>query len=139
MTLSAELHALGEPLLEVQLAHPFLRGITDGTLDPAVFRAWLEQHFLFLRGYTRVFSRLAWQAPAEHLEDLVMLEHSTFHDELTLHRELAAPFGAGERAAPFGADLDGASPSPQCRADTAFLLDAAAEHGTGLAALLACR
>lgn len=129
MTLSEELHALGEPLLEEQLAHPFLRGIADGTLDPAVFRAWLEQDFLFLLGYTRVFSRLAWQAPAAHLGDLVTLAHSTFHDELTLHRDLAAPFGA---------DLDGATPSSQCRAYTVFLLDAAAEHGTGLAALLPC-
>jgi thiaminase/transcriptional activator TenA len=129
VTLSTELHALGEPLLEVQLAHPFLRGIADGTLDPAVFRAWLEQDHLFLLGYTRVFSRLAWRAPAEHLGELVALANSTFHDELGLHRELATPFGA---------DLAGATPSPQCAAYTAFLLDAAAEHGTGLAALLPC-
>lgn len=129
MTLSQELQALGEPLVEEQLAHPFLRGIADGTLDPVVFRAWLEQDFLFLHGYTRVFSRLAWHAPDEHLGALVALAHSTFHEELTLHRELAAPFGA---------DLDGATPSAECRGYTAFLLDAAAEHGTGLAALLPC-
>lgn len=127
--LSEQLQALGEPLLEVQLGHPFLRGIADGTLDPATFRAWLEQDFLFLHDYTRVFSRLAWQAPAEHLGDLVTLANSTFHEELTLHRELAEPFGA---------DLTGARRSPECRAYTAFLLDAAADHGTGLAALLPC-
>jgi thiaminase/transcriptional activator TenA len=127
--LSEQLQALGEPLLAEQLAHPFLRGIADGSLDPDVFRAWLEQDFLFLHSYTRVFSRLAWRAPAAHLGDLVTLAHSTFHEELALHRELAAPFGA---------DLDGAVPSPQCAAYTAFLLDAAAEHATGLAALLPC-
>ena len=76
-----------------------------------------------------MFSRLAWQAPDEHLGDLVTLANSTFHEELTLHRELAEPFGA---------DLTGARRSPECRAYAAFLLDAAADHGTGLAALLPC-
>ncbi len=129
MTLSGRLQALGEPLLVEQLAHPVLRGIADGTLDPAVFRSWLEQDYLYLLDYTRVFAKLAAGAPAEHLGDLVDLAHSTLHDELSLHRELAAPFGA---------DLEGARPSPECIAYTAFLLDAAAEHGVGLAALLPC-
>lgn len=129
VTLSARLRALGEPLLVEQLAHPVLRGIADGTLDTAVFRSWLEQDYLYLLDYTRVFAKLAVGAPAEHLGDLVDLAHSTVHDELSLHRELAAPFGA---------DLEGARPSPQCTAYTGFLLDAAADHGVGLAALLPC-
>lgn len=127
--LSERLQALGEPLLAEQLEHPVLRGIADGTLDPTVFRSWLEQDYLYLLDYTRVFAKLAVGAPAEHLVDLVDLAHSTIHDELGLHRELAAPFGA---------DLEGARPSPQCAVYTAFLLDAANDHGVGLAALLPC-
>lgn len=129
MSLSARLQQRGQALLSEQLRHPVVRGLGSGDLDPAVFRAWLEQDYLFLLDYVRVFSRLAWQAPAAHLGDLVDLAHTTFHDELRLHRELAAVFGA---------DLNGPRPSPQCAAYTAFLLDAAADYGRGLAALLPC-
>ena len=128
-TLSEALVATGRPLLDEQLAHPTVRGIAAGDLDPAIFRSWLEQDYLFLLDYIRVFARLAWQAPDGHLGDLVDLAHSTLHDELTLHRTLAEPFGA---------DLDGAVKGPTCAAYTSFLLDAAADYGVGLAALLPC-
>ena len=128
-SLSAALIERGRPLLDEQLAHPTVRGIAAGDLDPAVFRSWLEQDFLFLLDYVRVFSRLAWQAPDAHLGDLVDLAHSTLHDELALHRSLAEPFGA---------DLDGAAKGPVCSAYTAFLLESAADYGVGLAALLPC-
>ena len=129
MSLSARLQESGRPLLARQLAHPTVVGIARGDLDPVVFRGWLEQDYLYLLDYTRVFSRLAWQAPDGHLGDLVDLAHATLHEELSLHRELSAPFGA---------DFDAAVKSPQCAAYTDFLLDAAADYGRGLAALLPC-
>ena len=129
MSLARHLEAIGRPLLDEQLAHPTVRGIATGTLDEAVFRSWLEQDYLFLLDYVRVFSRLAWQAPDAHLGDLVDLAHETLHGELELHRSLAAPFGA---------DLERATKGPACAAYTAFLLDAAADYGVGLAALYPC-
>ena len=129
MTLSSALEAIGRPLLDEQLAHPTVRGIADGTLDEAIFRAWLEQDYLFLLDYVRVFSRLAWQAPDGHVGDLVDLAHATLHDELALHRSLAEPFGA---------DLEGSVKGKACTAYTTFLLDAAADYATGLAALYPC-
>lgn len=127
--LTRRLTERGLPAVRAQLAHPTVAGIARGDLDPAVFRSWLEQDHLFLLDYVRVFSRLAWQAPDGHLGDLVDLAHSTWHEELSLHRELAAGFGA---------DLAGAAPGPVTVAYTAFLLDAAADYGRGLAALLPC-
>jgi thiaminase/transcriptional activator TenA len=129
MSLASHLENLGRPLVERQLEHPTVAGIARGDLDEAVFRSWLEQDYLFLLDYVRVFSRLAWQAPAAHLGDLVDLAYSTFHDELTLHRSLAAEFGA---------DLDGPRKGPACAAYTSFLLDAAESYGEGLAALYPC-
>ncbi|MDL4773564.1 TenA family protein [Actinomadura xylanilytica] len=129
MKLSAHLEKLGLPLLEEQLRHPTVAGIARGDLDEAVFRSWLEQDHLYLLDYVRVFSRLAWQAPPTHLGDLVDLAHSTFHDELELHRSLSAEFGA---------DLEGAKTGPACAAYTRFLLDSAADYGDGLAALYPC-
>lgn len=129
MTVSAKLHAIGRPLVEAQLAHPTVVGIGRGDLAEPVFRSWLEQDYLFLHDYVRVFARLAWQAPAEHLGDLVDLAHATFHDELDLHRSLSAGFGA---------DLDGAVKGPACAAYTAFLLESAGSYADGLAALYPC-
>jgi thiaminase/transcriptional activator TenA len=129
VALSDDLIALGRPLLAEQLRHPTVVGIAAGTLPDAAFRWWLEQDYLFLLDYVRVFARLAWKAPDAHLGDLVDLASETYHGELTLHRSLAAEFGA---------DLTGASKGPACAAYTAFLLEAAADYGVGLAALLPC-
>ncbi|MGH3388796.1 MAG: TenA family protein [Actinomadura sp.] len=129
MGLAARLEELGRPLVEEQLRHPTVVGIARGDLDEGVFRSWLEQDYLFLLDYVRVFSRLAWQAPAAHLGDLVDLAHATFHEELSLHRSLAAEFGA---------DLGGAVKGAACGGYTAFLLEAAASYGDGLAALYPC-
>jgi thiaminase (transcriptional activator TenA) len=128
-TLSGSLTEAGEDGVRDQLAHPTVAGIARGDLDPAVFRVWLEQDYLFLLDYARVFSRLAWQAPDTHLGDLVDLAHSTWHDELALHRGLAAEFDA---------DLLGAVPTATTSAYTGFLLEAAGDYGRGLAALLPC-
>ncbi|MFG2088845.1 MULTISPECIES: TenA family protein [unclassified Spirillospora] len=129
MSLAAHLEELGRPLVDEQLRHPTVEGIAQGNLDEAVFRSWLEQDYLFLHDYVRVFSRLAWQAPAAHLGDLVDLAYATFHDELDLHRSLSASFDA---------DLDGAKKGPACTAYTSFLLDSAATYADGLAALYPC-
>ena len=129
VSLSDRLAERGMPSVLAQLEHPTVAGIGRGDLDPAVFRSWLEQDYLFLLDYVRVFSRLAWQAPDQHVGDLVDLAHSTWHEELTLHRELAAGFDA---------DLAGAVKGPATTAYTAFLLHAAADYGRGLAALLPC-
>jgi thiaminase/transcriptional activator TenA len=129
MSLAAHLEELGRPIVDEQLKHPTVAGIGRGDLDEAVFRSWLEQDYLFLLDYVRVFSRLAWQAPAGHLGDLVNLAHSTFHEELSLHRSLAAEFQA---------DLQAAVKGPTCAAYTSFLLDAAASYSDGLAALYPC-
>lgn len=129
MGIARELEEAGRDLLAAQLEHPTVRGIAEGTLDERIFRSWLEQDYLYLLDYIRVFSRLAWQAPPAHLGDLVDLAHSTFHEELSLHRSLAAEFGA---------DLDGAVKGAPCTAYTAFLLEAAADYSDGLAALYPC-
>jgi len=128
-SLSQRLAERGLPSVRAQAAHPTVAGIARGDLDPAVFRSWLEQDYLFLLDYVRVFARLAWQAPDGHLGDLVDLAHSTWHDELALHRSLAAEFDA---------DLFGAVAGPATTAYTGFLLDAAEDYGRGLAALLPC-
>jgi thiaminase (transcriptional activator TenA) len=133
--LSQHLFALGRPNLERQLAHPTVRGIATGDLDPTRFRSWLVQDYLFLLDYVRLFALAAARAPnTDTLGRLVDLAHSTFHEELSLHRAYAAEFGLAE------VDLDQAEKSPTCAAYTDFLLRTAAtaEFAEVLAALLPC-
>jgi thiaminase/transcriptional activator TenA len=130
--LSQQLFALGQPTLERQLAHPTVRGIAAGDLELPRFRAWLVQDYLFLLDYVRLFALAAARAPdTDTLGRLVDLAHSTFHQELSLHRGYAAEFGLGE------ADLDRAEKSPTY---TDFLLRTAAtaDFAEVLAALLPC-
>ena len=61
--LSQHLFTLGRANLERQLAHPTVRGIATGDLDPARFRAWLVQDYLFLLDYVRLFALTAARAP----------------------------------------------------------------------------
>jgi thiaminase/transcriptional activator TenA len=106
--LSQLLFALGRPNLERQLAHPTVRGIANGDLDQTRFRSWLVQDYLFLLDYVRLFALAAARAPdSDTLGRLVDLAHSTFHEELSLHRAYAAEFGLAE------ADLDRAEKSPR--------------------------
>jgi thiaminase (transcriptional activator TenA) len=133
--LSQHLFAVGRPYLERQLAHPTVRGIAAGDLEPARFRSWLVQDYLFLLDYVRLFALTAARAPdPDTLGRLVDLAHATFHQELSLHRAYAAEFGLAQ------ADLDRAEKSPQCAAYTDFLLRTAAtgEFAEVLAALLPC-
>ncbi|GAA5069871.1 TenA family protein [Nocardia callitridis] len=129
MSLAAHLEEIGRPLVIEQLSHPTVAGIAAGDLPEPVFRSWLEQDYLFLLDYVRVFNRLAWQAPSAHLGDLVDLAHATFHEELSLHRSLADEFGA---------DLAGASKGVACANYSGFLLDSAANYADGLAAMYPC-
>ena len=133
--LSQHLFALGRPHLERQLAHPTVRGIAAGDLEPARFGAWLVQDYLFLLDYVRLFALAAARAPdTDTLGRLVDLAHATFHQELSLHRGSAAEFGLGQ------ADLGRAEKSAVCAAYTDFLVRTAAtaDFAEVLAALLPC-
>jgi thiaminase/transcriptional activator TenA len=125
----------GRPYVERQLDHPTVRGIAEGTLDEHRFRAWLAQDYLFLLDYVRLFALAAARAPdAATLGRLVDLAHSTFHEELSLHRSYAARFGLTETA------LERTAKSRTCAAYTDFLLRTAAlaSFAEMVAALLPC-
>jgi thiaminase/transcriptional activator TenA len=126
-TLTDRLFALGKPYLERHASHPTVRALTNGTLDDATARAWLEQDYLYLVDEIRVLTRLAWQAPLRHQEDLVDLAWNVIHEEIPHHRTMS------ER---FGATPDAARKGPACLAYSTWILDTAADYGLGLVALL---
>ena len=135
MSTSQRLRDLADPIWRAQHDHPLVRGIGDGTLDPAVFALWLRQDYLFLVEYARVFAFAAARAPdLATMRRLATLLTETLETELDLHRSYVAEFGVAE------ADLAAETMLPTTRAYTDFLVRHAATSDVAvvLAALLPC-
>ena len=119
---TTSLEEVARPLWEAQLAHPFVRGIADGTLDEEAFRRWLRQDWLYLKEYARL---LAWAvAKADTLQAMrwyAGVLHLTLETEMGMHRRFAQRFGLD------GATLDTSELWPTTRAYSDFLIRTAAD------------
>lgn len=109
---------------------PILAGVRAGTLDPAVFRHYLEQDYLYLRYYGRIYARLAAQSTTdEELEHFIALAHGVLGMELDHHRRAAAPFGC---------DFDAVVPSAQLTDYIAFYESIGHDRASTLVGMLPC-
>lgn len=135
MALSDDLFVHVKPIWNAQLAHPFVRGLGDGSLAVDRFARWVRQDYLYLKDYARLF---AWAvAKADRLESMgwyASVLHLTLNTEMQLHREYAQRFGIT------AADLEAESMWPTTRAYTDFLIRTAADGDMAdlVAALLPC-
>ena len=132
---SARLWAVLAPLDAALLAHPFLTGIADGTLDRRAFAGYLVQDGLYLADYARALALLG--ARAEELADTAVLARhaaGTVEVELALHADLLAAVGLDETA------TAAVPASPTTHAYTRHLLATAAlgSVADGVAAVLPC-
>jgi thiaminase (transcriptional activator TenA) len=117
------------------LAHPFLRGLTDGTLAEEHFRFYILQDALYLREYARSLSLAGVRSPDESV--LVMFnKHSAgaIIVERSLHEGFLKDLGIAREEA------DQTSPSPTTLAYTSFLLRTATlgDYPEVLGAVLPC-
>jgi thiaminase/transcriptional activator TenA len=132
---SDEARAAAAALWEAQHAHPFVRGIGDGTLDLERFGFWIRQDYLFLKEYVRVLALGAAKAPdLDTMARFAALAHETAGTEMDLHRGYAAEFGITP------AQLEAEQPAPATASYTDFLLRCATlgSYAELLAALLPC-
>jgi thiaminase (transcriptional activator TenA) len=101
MAFTKELWAAMEPIYAAILSHPFLRGLTDGTLSREAFRFYVVQDALYLREFARALSVAAARAPQddwiimfnEHSANALRVEralHESFFREFDLTREAVA-------------------------------------------------
>lgn len=116
-------------------AHPFITGLTDGSLPRASFEHYVVQDALYLRDYARALALCAAHAP--HQDAVVMFcEHAAgaIAVERDLHDRFLADFGLDRGA------LDATEQSPACRAYTSYLLASCAtgSYLEALAAVLPC-
>jgi thiaminase (transcriptional activator TenA) len=100
--------------------HPFVRGLGDGTLPADRFSFYLEQDYLFLIEYSRVFALAA--AKARDLPTMNLfadLLNGTLKVEMGLHREYCQRLGIASSV------LEGARPAPITHGYTRHLLSVA--------------
>jgi thiaminase (transcriptional activator TenA) len=102
MSFTRELWSAMTPIYEAILRHPFLTGLTDGTLPRAAFRFYAVQDALYLREFARALSLAAARAPED--DWIVMFnQHSAgaLQVERALHESFFKEFGLapGEVAA----------------------------------------
>lgn len=119
-----------QPVYRKITAHPFLRGLQDGSLERAKFQMYLQQDALYLRSFSEALKvvaakapRAGWRATLEqHAKDAIA-------EEAAMHRSILASYGAPEAK----------TMTPTNRAYTQHLIDTSKQSfGEGLAALLPC-
>ena len=123
------------PIYAAILRHPFLRGLTDGSLSRDAFQFYVIQDAHYLRDFARALSIAAARAPRE--DWIIMLnEHAAgaLRVERSLHETFFRDFGLSEK------DVAAVPLAPTNLAYTSYLL--AVAYGSpfheALAALLPC-
>ena len=117
------------------LDHPFVTGLTDGTLPAESFRHFIVQDAHYLRGYARALAVCAAKAPTE--DDTVMFARHAANAvaaEQDMHAELMAELGSSPAEA-------AAEPvAPTTRAYMSYLLATVygGSFAEGLGAVLPC-
>jgi thiaminase/transcriptional activator TenA len=129
--LASRLWAANQDLAHASLRHAFVRGLADGSLPPACFRAYVAQDAYFLEAFARAYGlALARCTDRYGLEAFHTLIAGVL-DELKLHASYA------ER---WGVDLSQVEPAAATLAYTDFLLATAGLGTVGeiCAALTPC-
>lgn len=123
------------PTYAAILEHPFLTGLTSGTLPADRFAYYVAQDAHYLRDYARALAVLAAKAPT-HAAAGMFARHAaaTVEVELALHAILLPELGLDP------AQLDQIAVSPTTLSYTSYLLATAygGSFAEGLAAVLPC-
>ncbi|MQG33377.1 MAG: thiaminase II [SAR202 cluster bacterium] len=132
----ADIEERTRPMRDAILAHPFVTGVGDGTLDVERFKRYVTQDYVYLIEYSRVLALASAKAPA--LEDMSWfagLLDETLNQEMALHRSYCQEFGITTQ------ELEATEPEPATLAYTNFLLKTAYQGSFGelAASLLPCQ
>ena len=117
------------------LDHPFLGGLTDGSLDRDAFRFYVVQDSLYLRDYAKALAVTGARAPEQaDTEVFTRSALTAIAAERDLHEELLAELGID------AAEVDAAQPAPTNLAYTSYLLRVVqgGSYADAVAAVLPC-
>lgn len=84
---------------DAQYEHPFIKGISDGTLSMPRFRYWVRQDGVFLIEYARLLSLAASRGhDLDTMTRFAALAHHTLKTEMALRRAYAKSIGISAAA-----------------------------------------
>jgi thiaminase/transcriptional activator TenA len=122
-------------IYEAILAHPFVAGLSDGSLPPESFEFYVVQDALFLRKYAQALAAVASKAPDTTATEM-FATHSAgiVSAELTLHKTLFAELGIHPAA------VAATTEAPTTLAYTSYLLATTGNgsYAEGVGAVLPC-
>jgi len=135
MSFSAELWQSIMPIYAAILEHPFVRGLTDGSLPREAFRFYAVQDALYLRDFARALSIAAARSPQD---DWIIMFNEHAAGALKVERALHESFFAEWDLTPEAVATTPMAPTNQ--AYTSYLLATAysAPFHEAVAALLPC-
>ena len=135
MTTTERLLACTRDIWEGYHAHPFVRGIADGSLAEDKFRFYMIQDYIYLIDYAKVFALgVAKARDMQTIRLFASYVHQILDGEMEIHKGYMKRLGISlEEAESAPAALDNAS-------YTAYMLKVAYEEGPGeiAAAILSC-
>ena len=135
MKLIDKMTAATANIREKYYAHPFVKGIEDGTLDKEKFRYYIKQDYLYLIEYTKVFGIGIAKAKSTEVTKLFASYIQLLTDgEMDIHRGSMGRFGVTE------AELADTPRALDNLSYTSYMLRVAYEEGEAevLAAILSC-
>lgn len=132
---TSELWKSIEDVYKQILVHPFVTGLTDGSLEQDAFRFYVVQDAHYLRAYAQALALLGARAPNEdHLVMFCRHAAGAIEVERALHDGFFSDFGLSRDF------VDSVPPAPTNLAYTSYLLSTC--HGgsfaEGLGAVLPC-
>jgi thiaminase/transcriptional activator TenA len=132
---SARLWESIDDIYRAILAHPFITGLTDGTLPAESFAFYVVQDALYLQDYARALAAVGSRAPtSEAMQMFARHAADAVAAELELHATLLSELGLSAE------DLKRAEQAPTNRGYTAYLLATAhaGSYAEGVSAVLPC-
>lgn len=131
---TATLWEAARPIYDKILAHPFVTGLTDGTLPRDRFAFYITQDALYLRVFARALTALASAGDPAALAILARHATEALEVEEALHAGIVGDLGMHPE------QIRAAAMAPTCRAYTDFLLASIVGRPfeEGLAAVLPC-
>ena len=134
-SLSTALWESARDIYDRVLVHPFITGLTDGTLPEESFRFYIIQDTLYLREYARVHSVAAGKAKSsDHMRRFSKIAVDVVDAERTLHVDFFDHWGLSDD------DVWSTPLAPTTLAYTSYMLSAAygGTFAEGVAAVLPC-
>jgi thiaminase/transcriptional activator TenA len=122
-------------IYEAILAHPFLEGMTDGSLAKETFAFYLVQDAFYLREFARALEVTASKAPRQDWKELLM-QHAreSVEAEMSLNKAVLEDYGFSKEK------QEAMEPAPEAFAYMSFLVATAYSRPfeESIAALLPC-